>query len=1176
MFEIKKIKKYFDHNYFARGEEYYNNKRVEFTRINDNNTVFGIVRGSGRNLYQASIHFGVESNVITAIKGNCSCPVGYNCKHVVAILLEVITELQSKQDSVIAKQLGLVTVPDKNSPDKNPKEFVEQWLKVLDDLASPEIETVDAQQSQKINLGDKKHHVLYVLDENRFLNRNEGFLVRLYSGYLKKDGTYSQLQPFNLEGALNGHLTKAVAEEDLKLLRTLFIMGSPKPYCYSLQGDYSSKLLFDLVSTRRFFWKDVNGLQLFLGEEQQTKLGWQEVGDESAQKLALSIVNTEGDVGDNSVGSSETVKLLMLDKVCYLDPIAGKVGLLKSDLPMKFLQALPKLPEIPAPQVERLNKELNITTSGKGENNKPNFKIPLAKKISQPVTMDITPTPVLSLFMGKVTVELMHTWPPTNEEVTVPMADLLFDYAGERVNFFVESEFVYSEQSSGKKVEKIKIPRKYELEDEAKYLLSDNEIIPVLEWIDEPPYNEEFYADDEYYDSFMPLDENSGLEVSTHLVEILEKEGWVIEFSDDWQWKVVDEPEQWYAELEESDNQWFELGMDVDINGKKMPLLPILVQTIKSFPDAFSLEELKNTPDTSRMFVTLEDGSLMPLQLGKVRTILATLIELYDEQPLTDDGKLRLNQLEVVRMSELKAAETAAHMRWLGGEKLLDLGDKLRNFKAIAQVSPPENLKAELRDYQHHGLNWLQFLRDMQLGGVLADDMGLGKTVQALSHLLVEKQSGRATDSNGNNIPSLVIAPTSLMVNWRMEAEKFTPDLNLIVLHGSSRKELFSEIAKSDVVVTTYPLAVRDKEELLSHNYHLLILDEAQVIKNPKAKVTQIMHTLQAQHRICLSGTPMENHLGELWSLMHFLNPGMLGDEKQFRRLYRNPIEKGGDQERQQLLQRRVAPFLLRRTKHEVASELPEKNEIIQVVKLEGDQQKLYESIRLAMHEKVRKEVDKKGISRSHIIILDALLKLRQVCCDPKLLKLQAAKTVKKSAKLEMLMQLLPEMIEEGRKILLFSQFTSMLKLIEVELKKKKIDFVKLTGNTKDRETPVKKFQAGEVPLFLISLKAGGTGLNLTAADSVIHYDPWWNPAVENQATDRAHRIGQDKTVFVYKFITEGTVEEKILELQKKKSALVNALYQGDDKDKTKVDNGEAGGAKFSTEDLQLLLEPIS
>jgi SNF2 family DNA or RNA helicase len=326
---------------------------------------------------------------------------------------------------------------------------------------------------------------------------------------------------------------------------------------------------------------------------------------------------------------------------------------------------------------------------------------------------------------------------------------------------------------------------------------------------------------------------------------------------------------------------------------------------------------------------------------------------------------------------------------------------------------------------------------------------------------------------------------------------------------------LFPEIMRNDVILTTYPLLWRDAEELMQHSYHLLILDEAQTVKNAQSQSAEAVRKIDARHRLCLTGTPLENHLGELWSQFDFLLPGFLGTSKQFTRHWRTPIEKQGDLRRRTLLARRIRPFILRRKKEDVARELPPKTIIIRSVELEGAQRDLYETVRAAMDAKVRDEIASRGFARSQIVILDALLKLRQVCCDPRLVKATAARKVTERAKLDLLMAMLPELVDEGRRVLVFSQFTSMLALIEHELDKADIRYVTLTGDTVDREVPIRRFQDCEVPIFLISLKAGGVGLNLTAADTVIHYDPWWNPAVENQATDRAHRLGQDKPVFV-------------------------------------------------------------
>jgi SNF2 family DNA or RNA helicase len=332
-----------------------------------------------------------------------------------------------------------------------------------------------------------------------------------------------------------------------------------------------------------------------------------------------------------------------------------------------------------------------------------------------------------------------------------------------------------------------------------------------------------------------------------------------------------------------------------------------------------------------------------------------------------------------------------------------------------------------------------------------------------------------------------------------------------------------------------------------------VVLDEAQIIKSPDAKVTRAVCRLDTRHRLCLSGTPIENNLQELWSEFAVLMPGLLGDRKTFAKRFRNPIEKANDPVRRGQLIRRIRPFLMRRTKSEVATDLPPRHTILRRIDLAPEQRELYETIRGMLHEQVREQIATLSAAQSRIVVLDALLKLRQVCCDPRLVKLESARKVATSSKLDGLMEMMTEMFREGRRILLFSQFTSMLDLIKLRLAEAKIGYVELRGDTRDRAEPVRAFEAGEVPLFLISLKAGGRGLNLTSADTVIHYDPWWNPAAEDQASDRAHRIGQTKSVFVYKLIAADTVEDRIVELQRRKSELANIALGGEDDEDLKI-----------------------
>ena len=483
-------------------------------------------------------------------------------------------------------------------------------------------------------------------------------------------------------------------------------------------------------------------------------------------------------------------------------------------------------------------------------------------------------------------------------------------------------------------------------------------------------------------------------------------------------------------------------------------------------------------------------------------------------------------------------------------------------------VAPPAGLGITLRPYQCDGLAWLQHLRRHRLAGILADDMGLGKTAQALAHLLVEKQAGRL------DIPALVVAPASLIFNWQAEARRVAPALALLTLQGPRRSADMARIAGHDIVLTSYPLLWRDAMALQAQAWHLVVLDESQMVKNAGSRTATSARRLNARHRLSLTGTPMENHLGELWAQFHFLLPGYLGDARSFVRDWRTPIEKNGETLRAQLLARRVAPFILRRRKAEVATELPALTEQVHRVALAGPQRALYESVRLASDERVRKVLDRHKLGGAMVSILDALLKLRQVCNDPRLLldAAPAAPELPPSAKVAWLRETLPTLVAEGRRILVFSQFTRMLALLAPELNALAIPFLTLTGDTPtaDRGERVAQFQRGETPVFLVSLKAGGVGLNLTAADTVIHIDPWWNPAVEQQASARAHRIGQTRPVTVYRLVVAGSIEERLLALQARKAALAEAVLG----DGFRL-RSQAATAPFVLEDLQGLLAPL-
>lgn len=612
-------------------------------------------------------------------------------------------------------------------------------------------------------------------------------------------------------------------------------------------------------------------------------------------------------------------------------------------------------------------------------------------------------------------------------------------------------------------------------------------------------------------------------------VPALERRGWEVRFAPNVGHRpLIFRTENWKAEIVEEGKGWFHLSAGFEIDGEPFELQPILSALVKNR----FLDVTEGMPSGQEFMIFLPDGRGLALPVGRFRRILKTLGELLNFK--FSDGPIRVGKLDAALLSA-ELSEEGLPVETTG--EVVDLAEKLADFKTIERVPLPPGLRAELRDYQRDGYHWLQFLVEHGLNGILADDMGLGKTLQTLAHILAEIESGRS-----GGLPTLVVAPTSVVMNWQREAEKFAPDLSVMVLQGADRKVRFRHIDSTDLVLTSYALLHRDLEELSRHSFHLLALDEAQYIKNPGAQVTQAVREIRASHRLCLSGTPVENHLGELWSLMHFLMPGLLGSLETFKSTYQTPIEKNGSESMRQALARRVGPLILRRTKHEVAKELPPKTEIVHTIEMSDAQKDLYETVRSTMDKHVRQALAIQG-QEAQVVFLDALLKLRQICCHPRLL--DESKAEAGSAKFEYLVELLETLREEGHRVLLFSQFTSMLSLIEAHLNREEVSYLKLTGETKDRQDLVERFQAGEADVFLISLKAGGTGLTLTGADTVIHYDPWWNPAAENQATDRAYRIGQDKPVFVHKLICTNTVEEKIQTMQEKKGGLATDILSG-------------------------------
>ena len=480
----------------------------------------------------------------------------------------------------------------------------------------------------------------------------------------------------------------------------------------------------------------------------------------------------------------------------------------------------------------------------------------------------------------------------------------------------------------------------------------------------------------------------------------------------------------------------------------------------------------------------------------------------------------------------------------------------------IEPVALAEPLAGTLRSYQKDGVNWLRFLETHGFGGVLADEMGLGKTLQTLAWLQLERSRAEAQGK-----PALIVCPTSLVDNWAEEAAKFTPHLRVLTVTGGDRHDKWEQVPASHLVVTSYALLRRDIDRYVQFEFSAAVLDEAQHIKNRSTQNAIAAKRIPAVHRLVLTGTPIENSVSDLWSIMDYLMPGYLGGHDAFRSGYELPIAAGGEGAAapQAKLRRKLHPFLLRRLKTEVAKDLPPKIEKLASCGLSPDQQAVYTQLLESSRRRLFDMVAAQGFQRSRMEILKTLLQLRQVCCHLDLLKLADLKSSQPSAKLDLFFELLDEALDGGHRILVFSQFVSMLTILRRELEKRGVRYCYLDGSTQDRLKIVHEFNANkDIPAFLISLKAGGSGLNLTGADMVIHFDPWWNPAVEDQATDRAHRIGQKRTVYSLKLITRGTVEEKVVELQKRKKSVIDATLAKDD---------EAVMSSLTWDDVQELLK---
>jgi superfamily II DNA or RNA helicase len=1070
------LEKHFAKNEWKKGTRIFQAKGIKTCAL-DGEIIRGVVYSerSRQSTYLTRLVLNIKNDGIASY---CDCYIGRDCKHGAALAQCFIHE-HFDQNSIATSE-----------------KVIDKWLSRFQ--AQPSRYQPNSQQKS----------LLYFLKPNSY-NEDDYFTLGIKSARPKNSGGWSS--SLGSEFSASSLINSAYANNDDVAVLTELIRTNQ----YGDNIKYFD--LFErIIKTNRCFWQTSYDLNeaITLGDPIEAQWQWLAL-DNKLHTLKLVFMEP-----------STNILIIKAQPLCYYDEKNNCFGKINTNTQCNFEADLLNSPIFEEDKLPWVMNKLSMSL-GDAVQRLPKPKTEYSQELTKPEVH-------------------LHFSTPREADPQSGFVKVNFSYQGNLVNPHNESVTVTPKNLSENDNEN-ETDKKIKLYRDLTFEQAVIDKLTTLKFTVQPKAKRYTFTNEDYLNKdktpkFSML--MQGRYLWHHFlhqeVQPLKNLGWHITFTDDFYYKALATDSVFDAEvIQTDDHDFFSLGLNLTIDGKKMPAFPILLGAIEQLPKSALLDREKEkliAPD-SPIYVDLENGDFVALRYQSVQPILKQFIELFMPNALNKNGTMELSRFQGHQTLSMLDDQG---MIATGTSKLRNLADKLRDFQQVTTVPVPEGLNATLRTYQHQGLNWLQFLREYQLNGILADDMGLGKTIQTLAHLLIEKQQGRLTK------PVLIVAPTSVIFNWANEIEKFTPQLSYRVLHGSKRQQHFDCFEghenQVDIIITSYALITKDLALYSQQKFYYLVLDEAHYIKNTKTKLYQAFLTLKAQHKLCLTGTPMENHLGEFWAQFNFLLPGFLGGQRQFTKLFRTPIEKHGEQERKQLLNQRIKPFILRRTKDKIATELPPKTEIIQKLRIEGQQAELYESVRLAMDSRLKDIIADKGLKRSQIEVLDALLKLRQVCNHPKLLSLEGAKKVNQSAKLDYLMETLPEQIAEGRKILIFSQFTSMLALIEDELVAEGIDFVKLTGSTTNRQAVVDKFQEGEVPVFLISLRAGGVGLNLTAADTVIHFDPWWNPAVENQATDRAYRIGQDKPVFVYKYIIENSIEEKIQKIQQNKAELAKAL----------------------------------
>ncbi len=1176
----------------------------------DTYLVAGAVQGTAPEPYETHVDVFADLALgeFEVIDTECSCPVGIDCKHACALLLHWVSLWPGAEERPLpgsrespcftgiaevalspakAKSSGDSTIRAPRTARPEPPAPVVRMQPVRGQLHEWLTRSIEADHKGDAagGAGAKKSTPSYL--PCLFYILTDEARLHAVRGRRRRDGSEPEMTGEHAKTSWIGYGREPPAYargEDVAVLT--LIESSPRdsdPYqpIADLSGDTGRQLLMLAAGTGRLFALSGAALDkalskradvsmrklprpLVFGEAHVASLTWREVTNGTQHKVrTLRLAATiEG----------KPVELISTDPPYALDLEANRIAPVNLALSAASLIQLAALPPVPLDDMLAWSYVRDAIDALPDAAAVPPLPIADTGRLLQPKAI---------LEFALVEHTYQHGWGRSarTEHTTFPGVHLWFDYAGRRLPVSPYGLDAAIEVEQHGAATRTTLARNVRAEQRWTRRLPSLLVRAVSV---EHTLAQAAYDGKGRVHSLWALPHHDWANCGAQVFAEAQAQGFAIEVDPSFPLTLEDIPEPELELTPTPERGWFRIALGVTVQDRRVDLAPALARLIgaQADPEAW-LDALPEVPMVLLSIAPATKGkasekvhaqsTVVRLPGARVHALLAPVFDWFRGG-------------EVAPMSGLQAALNAglpaAAIRYLGrdDQRWIGLREAVAEGIAFQPVSPHADFRGTLRPYQLHGLAWLEHLRRLSMAAVLADDMGLGKTVQTLAFLhrrrtvdlTVGLPANAAADLNNKAArPSLIVAPTSVTVNWLAEATRFAPDLKVLVHRGTARSLDAAALAGTDLVVTSYPILQRDTKRFAEIEWDVVVFDEAQMIKNAKAKTYQAAQGLNATMRVALTGTPMENHLGELWALFNLLLPGLLGDPDSFNRVFRHPIEQRAASEQMAKLRARIRPFLLRRTREQVLDDLPEKTEYTRWIELNPAQADLYESLRTAIHDDIRKVIDQKGLKQSTIHILDALLKLRQVCCDPRLVKLPEAKkrfADAGSAKFDWLMSHLPELVEEGRQVLVFSQFTSMLALIAEGLTALNIDFVTLTGDTTDRDTPIKRFQAGEVRVFLLSLKAGGVGLNLTAADTVIHYDPWWNPAVEAQATARAHRIGQTKPVFVTRLVSQGTLEERMMTLLARKRELAAALLDGEGSALTGL----------TMADVEELLAPIS